>query len=143
MADKTDSNDGRKSGTGPKRYPLLEWISAAIGLLITAVMFGLLTYEAVLQRPGVPPLIEIKPTALMRAGGQYVLELEVRNVARRTASAVQVEGVLNGDKEDPVETSTATIDYVPGESRRNAALIFTTDPRQHSLALRVTGFSRP
>jgi uncharacterized protein (TIGR02588 family) len=138
MADETDE----KSGTGPKRYPLLEWISAAIGLAIAAVMFGLLTYEAAVQRPGVPPLIKVEPTALVKAGNQYVLELEVRNVARRTASTVQVEGVLKKGGQ-PIETSSASIDYVPGESRRNAALIFTTDPRQYPLTLRVTGFSRP
>lgn len=138
MADKTDD----KTGSGPKRYPLLEWVSAAIGLVIAAVMFGLLIYEALVQRPGVPPLIEVEPSALVKAGNQYVLELKVRNVARRTASAVQVEGVLKTGGEK-VETSTATLDYVPGESRRNAALIFTNDPRNYRLALRVTGFSRP
>lgn len=135
------SEDDKKPGD-PKRYPLLEWASAALGLLITAVMFGLLAYEAVLQQAEIPPAIEVKPTALYRVGGQYLVEIDVRNEARETASTVQVEGTLKTGA-TTVETSTTTIDYIPGESHREAALVFMRDPRGTPLRLRVSGYSRP
>jgi len=137
MADKKLS-DGKEH----KRYPLIEWASAAVGIVITAVMFGLLAYEAVRQRDEISPILTVEPIAAVKAGGQYVVEVEVRNIAPKTAAAVQVEGLLKSGGIQ-VETSNATVDYVPGESVRQAALIFTRDPREHRIELRATGYARP
>ena len=126
----------------PRRYPLVEWLSAAIGLVIVGTMFGFLAVEAVRQRDGIPPLMEPAVVGLVLANGHYVVEVEVKNVSRKTGAGVQIEGVLRRGGSD-VETSTATIAYVPGESQRRAGLVFTRDPREYRLQLRVTGYERP
>jgi uncharacterized protein (TIGR02588 family) len=125
----------------PKRYPLVEWVSAAIGLAITGVMFGFLALEAA-QQDGVPPLLNVVPVSLVQAPGQYVVEFEVRNDSATTGAAVQVEGTLKQGGSD-VETSTASLSYVPGESSQRGGLVFTRDPRDYRLDLRVTGYERP
>jgi uncharacterized protein (TIGR02588 family) len=125
----------------PKRYPLVEWVSAGLGLAITGVMFGFLALEAA-QQDGVPPLLNVVPVSLVQAPGQYVVEFEVRNDSATTGAAVQVEGTLKQGGSD-VETSTASLSYVPGESSQRGGLVFTRDPRDYRLELRVTGYERP
>ena len=124
------------------RYPLVEWVSAAIGLAITGGMFGFLALEVLQHRDGVPPLMEVAPVALISAAERYVVEVEVKNVSRKTGAAVQIEGTLKRGNE-AVETSGATVAYVPGQSQRRAGLVFTQDPRNYRLELRVTGYERP
>ena len=124
------------------RYPLIEWVSAAIGLAITAGMFGFLALEAVSDGEGVPPVLEAEPAALFFANGRYIVEVDVENLSSQTASAVNVEGALMAGNE-PVETSSATLAYVPGDSKRRSGLFFARDPRELRLRLRVTGYERP
>ena len=125
-----------------QRYPLVEWVSAAVGVLITGAILGVLGYEAALQRNGRPPVMEVVPVAVVAARNTYVVEIRVKNLTHKTAAAVVVEGALKqGDT--IVETSNATFDYVPGGSHRDGGLVFTRDPRQFRVVLRVTGYERP
>lgn len=125
-----------------KRIPLLESISAGIGLAILAGMLGLLTYQALETPPGDPPVLVAEPVGLARAAGTYVMEVKVTNHSRNTGAGVQVEGVLKKGGSE-IEKSNTTFDYVPGLSETHGGLVFTEDPRQHQLELRVTGYQRP
>lgn len=126
----------------PKRYPLVEWTSAAIGLAITAAMFGFLMLEAARQPNGTPPLLNAVPVSLVKAPGHYVVEFEVRNDSAATGASVQVEGTLKQAGSD-IETSTASLSYVPGQSIQRGGLVFSRDPRRYQFQLRVTGYERP
>lgn len=130
------------AGEKPKRYPLVEWVSAAVGLAITGAMFGFLALEALRQPDGTPPLLDVVPVGVVAEAGRYVVEVKVTNAAPTTGAGVQIEGTLKQGGTD-VETSSTTVSYVPGESRRSAGLVFTRDPREHQLELRVTGYERP
>lgn len=126
----------------PKRYPLVEWVSAAIGVAITGAMFGFLALEAARERDGNLPMLSAAPVAVVESKGGYVVEFEVRNDSATTGAAVEVEGILKQGGSD-IETSSATLSYVPGESSRRGGLIFTRNPRDYRLELRVTGYERP
>lgn len=71
-----------------------------------------------------------------------MLEVKVVNRSRQTAAAVEIEGVLM-QSGSQVETSGATLTYVPGNSEAQAGLVFTTDPRRRRLRLRVLGYEKP
>lgn len=126
----------------PKRSPLLEWASAAVGLAILITLVALLGLEAVSQRNGVPPILDADVASVTTAGGRHVVEVVVSNRSHVTGAGVQVEGALKRGGEE-VESSTTTISFVPGESQRRGGLIFTRDPRAFELELRVTGYERP
>lgn len=124
------------------RIPLLEWISAGTGLVITIALFGYLAAGALAEPNDRPPLLQLTPSALYRSGDSYVLEVKVTNESSRTGASVQVEGIiLDGALE--IQRSSATLSYVPGESHRKAGLVFNRDPRGRVLRLRVTGFELP
>lgn len=127
---------------GPKRYPLVEWVSAAIGLATTGAMVGFLALEAVQQRDDVPPSMHAVAVGLVSAPDHYVVEFEVRNDSAATGAGVQVEGTLKQGDSD-IEISTATLSYIPGQSIQRGGLVFTRNPRDYQLKLRVTGYERP
>lgn len=118
--------------------PLLEWIAAAIGALVTLALLGFIAWKAVTATPADPATVVLRPGAVHATAGGYVVEVTAHNPTDSTAAAVRIEGRLGGG-----ETSEATIDYVPGRSEREAALLFTKDPRSHGLSLRATGYEKP
>lgn len=125
-----------------RRIPALEWLSAIIGLVIVAGMLGFLVLEALRESPATPPLMSVEPVRLVSFAGGYIVEVRVRNGSGSTGSAVQVEGVLGRNGKD-IETSTITLDYVPGNSQRRGGLIFRNDPRQARVGLRIVGYEQP
>jgi uncharacterized protein (TIGR02588 family) len=114
-------------------HPVLQWIMAALGLIITLAAAGVIVHEAI--QPPSPPDLTAEVTATRPGAAGFIADIEVRNEGRDTAAAVQVEG-RSGE-----ETAAATIDYVPGRGRTAVALAFPGDPVP--VEVRVTGWSEP
>ena len=124
------------------REPLLEWVSAAIGLVLTLIVLGLIGREALRGDAAQPPAIEVVPVHIARAGTGFVVEVAAVNRSGATAAQVEIEGVLKqGDS--ALETSRLVFDYVPGHAERRGGLYFREDPRRHRLELRPLGYQRP
>lgn len=121
--------------------PRSEWLVATFGLLVVLVALGVLIYQAVSGGES-PPDITIRVVAVQSVGKEYLVQLEVTNQGGATAAGLTVEGTLKqGERE--IETSEATLDYVPGRSKREAGLFFSEDPRQSQLELRAFGYQEP
>lgn len=117
--------------------PMLEWIAAATGLVLTLALLALLGKEALLGQRDEVPTVEVRVERIVEKEGLFVVEVEAVNHHGATASAVEIEGTL-GDT-----ASTVTIDYVPGHSRRRAGLYFREDPRGGQLDVRALGYEEP
>ncbi len=124
------------------RIPPLEWAVAAIGAIIALSILGAIGWQAIWGHDDPVPLLEVRAESVTPAGRSHVVTIEVTNASGRTAAAVQVEGVLGKDQPDE-QTSSATIDYVPGNGKASGALMFSADPRGRALDLRVTGYEHP
>ena len=122
--------------------PLLEWIAAGVGALIVCVLLGFLIVKAATWDRSAPPMMRVEPQQVVAGPGGYVAEVEVINSADATGANVQVEGTLKQGGAT-VETSDATIDYVPGHAHVKAGIQFSHDPRQYQAAFRVTGYEQP
>ena len=133
MASKKGQSDG---------VPVLEWVCAGAGLVIALAMVGTILFEGVRRTDDPVPLLAATAQSVTRAAQNHVVTVRVTNESGRTAAAVQVEGVLKQGAEE-IESSIATIDYVPGHSEAKGGLVFTADPRAHQLELRVTGYEHP
>ena len=126
----------------PPREPLIEWIAAGIGLILTVGMMAIIAAEALRGDAEQLPAIEVRATRIAPAPSGFVVEIAATNRSGGTAAQVQIEGVLkSGDAE--VETSQLTLDYVPGRATRRGGLFFTEDPRRHRLELRALGYQAP
>ncbi len=114
---------------------------AIFGLLLVLAMLGVLTYEA-LGAGESPPDIANRVVAVRPVTGGYLVQVEVRNRGDETTAGLTVEGTLKQGERD-VETSEATLDYVPGRSTREAGLFFTEDPQLYQFELRALGYQKP
>jgi uncharacterized protein (TIGR02588 family) len=124
-----------------ERPSSLEWTVAAFGLLVVLYTLGFLTYEAVAGDTSSPdPLIRV--TSVHKVQGGYLAQVEVSNRGGDTAAGLLIEGTLKRGGQD-VETSETTLDYLPGQSLREAGLFFGEDPRRYQLELRALGYQEP
>lgn len=149
MPDKNKGSDKQKEtekgDTNNKslayRTSLIEWIVAAVGLILVLFSIGFLAYKAVISKDS-PPNLTVKVTSIERLSNGYLVEFKVENEGERPAASVVIEGKLsNGEKE--IETKTSTIDYVASDSERNGGLFYTENPEQNNLEIKAIGYENP
>lgn len=116
--------------------PLLEWIASAVGLLLTLGVIVMIARDAFNGSGDMAPDIEVVVRGQQQLGNRWVVRFEASNRSPVTAAQVTIEGALPGG-----ETSTATIDYIPGRSTRGGGLIFSSEPQ--GVQLRPLGFQDP
>ncbi|MBA4001313.1 hypothetical protein [Brevundimonas sp.] len=121
------------SQSSSPEHPVLQWIMAGLGLVLTLAAAGVIVHAAV--QPPSPPDLTAQVTATRPAAAGFIAQIEIRNLGRDTAAAVQVEGRSGG------ETASTTVDYVPGKGRTAVALAFPGAPAP--VEARVTGWSEP
>lgn len=129
------TNKKTTSNKKPPKPPVLEWITASLGLLIVATAFGLNLFLALDGRES-PPDLKLSAGESRRTDAGWVIEVKASNRGDETAAAVQVEGRLEA------ETANAELDYVPAYGEATVSLRFDHDPRS-GLELAVLGWSEP
>jgi uncharacterized protein (TIGR02588 family) len=134
--------NGGRSGQVTQAGPTTsQWVIGIASTLLVLGLLGFVVYEA-LSGTDLPPLVTLRVERVLSAPGGYIVEVAAFNEGGTTASALMIEGTLKQDTMT-VETSTATISYVPAETEREAGLFFTQDPRRYKLELRPKGYDRP
>jgi uncharacterized protein (TIGR02588 family) len=134
--------DEKPRTDGTAQAPLLEWIAAGIGLLLTLMVLAVIGREALNGESEQLPVISVSATGISPAGSGHVLAFEATNKTGGTAAAVEIEVTLKAG-DTIVETGKATLDYVPGHSKAKGGVFFLKDPRRHKLELRALGFQTP
>lgn len=130
-----------RANGGRQPIPAIEWIVAAIGALLVAGTIGYLVLHAVV-RDQAPPDLRVVAEGTLALQGGYLVEFRAINAGAQAAAAVLIEGALEGPG-GTIETSEATIDYLPARSERQGGLIFSHDPRAYRLRLRPKGWVDP
>jgi uncharacterized protein (TIGR02588 family) len=140
MAEKKKKSPN-ESGPQEKSPSLLEWLFAAIGVLVVTSALGFLIYRGATKRD-TPPAIKIEVESVTQTGGTYLVSFRVFNSGDTTAADLTIEGELkNGEK--PEETSDVTMTYVPAQSVRRGGLFFTKNPSDFQLNIRAKGYEQP
>lgn len=121
--------------------PVLEWISAGVGLVLTLLVVGAIAWEGVNRDPSPPSMRVVLERVTPTAAG-YVAEIALTNQGGQPAAQVVVEGVLSVPNA-AAESSEVTFDYVPDHSTRKGGLFFAADPRGGTVQLRAKGFVEP
>lgn len=138
MADKnTDNSEERQA----QDTPILEWIIAAIGLVLVVGTIGFMAYKGLTSK-NTPPDFAAKIERIQEEKAGFIVTFSLTNAGEQTASGVNVEGELKNGGES-VETSTATFDYAPAKSEVKGGLFFKNDPRQFQLEIRAKGYAEP
>ena len=120
---------------------LLEWIFAALGLVVVLSAVGFLIYRGA-TKGDAPPVLKIEVESIAQKGDNYLVNFRVSNTGETTAADLTIEGVLkNGEKTE--ETSDLTMTYVPAQSMRRGGLFFTKNPHEFELRIRAKGYEQP
>ena len=120
--------------------PAAEWAVAIVGAVLAIVIVGLLIVQAV-RTPPEPPMLSThltEVTGVQVAG--HLASVEIRNIGGRAATDVQITGDLMVDGQ-PVESASATVDYIPAGTTRTVLLQFTRDPEDGRVAISSLGFT--
>ena len=133
--------DGQTSSGGGGHTPILEWVLAAVGVMVAVGIVAYLVFLGLSTGSG-PPDLQARAVRTVAQGSSHMVLVEVENVGGGPAAAVVVQGRLFDDGTE-VQTSEATIDYVPVNSTTDAAIVFSVPPDQFELQLRVLGYTTP
>ena len=120
----------------------LEWGAAAFGLVVAVLLLAIIGREAFVGREDAVPILSVQAQRVVQTPSGHIVEFVVQNSSSQTAAAVHVEGTIKGSTAEE-ETSSTTVDYVPGRSSAKGGILFTSDPRAGGLELRVTGYEIP
>jgi uncharacterized protein (TIGR02588 family) len=139
-ASKAPARSAGKAGA-PGETPLLEWIAAAVGLVVLVGVLGFVGAEAF--RPDTsPPQVVVEKLGVERTDAGYLVRVRAINRGGSAAAQVVVEGELEAGAGQP-ETAEATFDFIADHSSREGGLFFESDPGQGRLTLRAKGYAAP
>jgi uncharacterized protein (TIGR02588 family) len=122
--------------------PMLEWIAAGVGLVFLLGVLIAIGHDALTGASQAPPAIEIEQSSITKTTNGYVVSFVAHNRSGGTAAALEVEAQLT-DGYGKIETSSATLDYVPGHGDAHGGVYFYSNPRAGRLTLRALGYQRP
>ncbi|MEH2266787.1 TIGR02588 family protein [Nostoc sp.] len=125
----------------PKRS-IAEWVTFGISSLILAIIVSLVGYTW-LNEKNQPPILSVTKKEIIREiNGQFYVSFKVVNSGGDTAESVQImaELLINGKV---TETGEQQIDFLSSGESEEGAFIFSKNPRQGELNMRVGSYKLP
>lgn len=119
-----------------------EWVTFGIASTILSTVIGLILYVWLGQQRQPPILSVTHEDTIREANGQFYVPFMLKNKGGETVESVRVIAELetnNGVKEE----SEQEIDFLSGEERQEGAFIFSKNPKNGNLNLRVTSYKLP
>lgn len=120
-----------------------EWVTFSVASLILIGVIGLVSFTWIREPSQKPPLLVVTNNQpLRKINGQYYIPFEVVNKGGETAASVQViaELRLNGKVE---ETGEQQIEFLSRKEKETGAFIFSKNPEEGELILRVASYKSP
>jgi uncharacterized protein (TIGR02588 family) len=125
----------------PKRSTA-EWVTFSLASSILAVVVGLVGYIWLNEKEE-PPVLSVSNNQRIReVEGQYYVPFEVVNTGGETAESVQIIAELQIEGK-VAETAEQQIDFLSRGEKEQGAFIFTHDPRQGQLTVKVASYKLP
>lgn len=126
-----------------QKRTIAEWVTFCIASSILVGVVGLVSFTWIKQPSQKPPLLVVTNNQpLRKVNGQYYIPFEVVNKGGETAASVQViaELRLNGKVE---ETGQQQIEFLSRKEKETGAFIFSKNPEEGELILRVASYKSP
>ncbi len=138
---KTETTDNEIQQQQPKRSAA-EWVTFAIASFILAIIVSLVGYTWINDNNQPPILSVSKKQSIREADGNFYVPFEVVNTGGDTAESVQIVAELQ-IKGKATETGEQQIDYLSRGEKEEGAFVFSQDPRQGQLTIRVSSYKLP
>ncbi|MGF1588743.1 MAG: TIGR02588 family protein [Pleurocapsa sp.] len=120
---------------------LAEKVSFGLSLSIVGIIVGLVCYTWITGDTN-PPILSVTTSEIRQVNQQYYVPFTVSNYGGETANAVEVVGELSIAQET-VETANQQINFLSRQEKRSGEFIFSRDPQQGELMVRVASYQQP
>ncbi len=138
---KSEDKDAKKQQQQSKQT-LAEWITFGTATSVLTVIIGLVIYTGVSSSKQQPPILSVTQKETIReVNGKYYVPFEVVNSGGETVESVQILAELQGKNLE--ETGEQQIDFLSSQEKEEGAFIFSSDPRQGQLTIRVASYKLP
>ncbi|MBD2089924.1 TIGR02588 family protein [Microcoleus sp. FACHB-1515] len=129
----------------PRSEPrsLAEWTSFGIASAILAAIVGMVGWLWRDEARQQPPEIAVERSGEIRSvSGQFYVPFSVINSGGGTAESVQVMGdlVVNGEVQ---ESGEQQIDFLSGGETEEGAFVFSENPQNGEVVLRIASYKLP
>ncbi|MEC4984388.1 MAG: TIGR02588 family protein [Oscillatoria sp. PMC 1068.18] len=146
MSDKNEAKE-KSQGLGKAQRPNgrspAEWVTFSIALLIVAAIASLVVYRWITGEDEPPTLsIAIAEKEIRSTQGQYYVPFSVTNAGGSTAESVEVIAQLRVDGEIE-EIGSQEIEFLSSGEVQQGAFVFSRDPNQGELIVRVASYKLP
>ncbi|MBG1267664.1 TIGR02588 family protein [Nostoc sp. WHI] len=121
---------------------IAEWVTFSIASLILTLIVSLVSYTWINEKNQPPILSLTKKETIREIDGQFYVPFEVVNTGGDTAESVQIMAdlLINGKV---AESGEQQIDFLSSGEREEGAFVFSQNPRQGQLNLRVGSYKLP
>jgi uncharacterized protein (TIGR02588 family) len=121
---------------------LAEWVTFSMASFILAVIIGLVGYTWLNEKNQPPVLSVTNKQTIREIDGQFYVPFEVVNTGGDTAESVQIMAELQIDGK-VAETGEQQIDFLSASEKEEGAFVFSQNPRQGKLILRIASYRLP
>lgn len=121
---------------------IAEWVTFSIASLILAFIVSLVSYTWINEKNQPPILSVTKKETIREIDGQFYVPFEVVNTGEDTAESVQIMAELLIDGK-VAESGEQQIDFLSSGESEEGAFVFSQNPRQGELNLRVGSYKLP
>lgn len=128
----------------PWRRSLAEKVSFGISLFIVGIIVFLIVYSWVTGDDS-PPVLSVtteSKSSLRHIGRQYYVPFTVKNSGGETVESVEVVAQLLDDSQI-LEVGRQQIDFLSRQEERSGEFVFSRDPKQGELIIRVASYKLP
>lgn len=139
MSDTEDNNNTEQV----QKRSVAEWFTFSVASSLLLVVVSLVGFTWFEQSEREPPILVVDRKETTREeNGQFYVPFKIHNKGGKTAASVQVvaELRLNGKVE---ETGEQEIDFLSRGENKEGAFIFTQNPQQGDLVIRVASYKLP
>jgi uncharacterized protein (TIGR02588 family) len=120
---------------------LAEKVSFGISLSIVGIVIALICYTWITGDTN-PPALVVTTTQTRQVDQHYYVPFTVTNWGGETAEAVEVVGELSLPG-GTTETGMQEIDFLSRQEKRSGEFIFSQNPQQGELTVRVASYRLP
>lgn len=125
-----------------KKRSSAEKVSFIISLFIVSVIFFLVCLAWITGDNNPPVLSVTTGSKIRQINQQYYVPFSVTNSGGETVETVEIMAELSFDGED-YETGTQEVDFLSRKEERSGEFIFSRDPQQGELTIRVASYKSP
>lgn len=117
-----------------------EWMTFIISSSILLGLIGLIIYDWLLSQQS-PPILQVTPQSVVEVRQeQFYQPFVIKNVGGSFAESVQVVASLTMESPEDVEVGEQQISFLAAGEEKSGYFIFTHDPREGELTLRVASY---